>query len=167
MGELVERVDEQDQVLGAVDRGEAIRHRWLHRIATTVCRDRDGRVLVHRRAENVSRFPGQYNWLIGGAAEVGESYEDAAARELTEELGIHTSARLVLKYLCQGAISPYWLGLHEATVTEEVTPDTSEIAWHEWLPEAELASLIRHRAFVPDGREAFERYRARACRPTR
>ncbi|MFC9130637.1 NUDIX domain-containing protein [Streptomyces sp. NPDC057099] len=64
-----------------VERGE---RRWLHRVATTVCRDSEGRVLVHRRQEGVSRFPGQCNWLIGGAAEVGESYEEAAARELTE-----------------------------------------------------------------------------------
>jgi isopentenyldiphosphate isomerase len=167
MGELVERVDEHDHVLGIVDRGEAIRHRWLHRIATTVCRNPDGRILVHRRADDVSRFPGQYNWLIGGAVDVGESYEEAAARELTEELGVQASARFVVKYLCQGAISPYWLGLHEATVTEPITPDPSEIAWHDWLTDAELTDLVRHEAFVPDGREAFQRYHALVEQPAR
>lgn len=54
MGELVERVDSRDRVLGVVDRGEAIENRWLHRVATTVCRDTEGRILVHRRAEDVS-----------------------------------------------------------------------------------------------------------------
>lgn len=74
----MERVDEQDRVLGVVDRGDAVRNRWLHRIATTVCRDPEGRFLVHRRSDGVSRFPGQYNWLIGGAVDVGESYASAA-----------------------------------------------------------------------------------------
>ncbi|MBV7696736.1 NUDIX domain-containing protein [Streptomyces sp. TRM70350] len=96
-----------------VDRGEAIKNRWLHRVATTVCRDTEGRILVHRRQEDVSRFPGQYNWLIGGAAEIGESYEEAAARELTEELGVQAPVRFAFKFLCRGAISPYWLGVHE------------------------------------------------------
>ncbi|MER5776794.1 hypothetical protein ABT144_21345 [Streptomyces sp. NPDC002039] len=27
---------------------EAIRERWLHRVSTIVCRDGDGRILVHR-----------------------------------------------------------------------------------------------------------------------
>ncbi|MFE4959216.1 hypothetical protein ACFRCW_35755 [Streptomyces sp. NPDC056653] len=36
---------------------------------------------------------------------------------------------------------------------ETVTPDTSEIAWHDWLTEAELIGPVRHEAFVPDGRE--------------
>ncbi|MFF3141817.1 NUDIX domain-containing protein [Streptomyces sp. NPDC057927] len=90
MGEMVERVDEQDRTVGVVDRGEAIRRRWLHRVATTVCRDSDGRILVHRRPDHVSRFPGQYNWLVGGAVGAGETYPAAASRELAEELGVHT-----------------------------------------------------------------------------
>ncbi|MYV92296.1 NTP pyrophosphohydrolase, partial [Streptomyces sp. SID1034] len=33
MGERVERVDEQDRVLGVVERGEAVREGWLYRMA--------------------------------------------------------------------------------------------------------------------------------------
>lgn len=160
MGELVERVDEQDRVVGVVDRGEAIRRRWPHRIATTVCRDGDGRILVHRRPDDVSRFPGQFNWMLGGAVDVGESYEGAAARELAEELGVHAEPRFVLKFLCAGAISPYWLGLHETVITTPVHPDPREVAWFDWLTEPQLEDLVRHQGFVPDAREAFDRYRA-------
>lgn len=49
MGELVDRVDEQDQVVGA----EAMCQGWLHRMATIVCRDGDGRFLVHRRPDQL------------------------------------------------------------------------------------------------------------------
>ncbi|WP_265561293.1 NUDIX hydrolase [Streptomyces hygroscopicus] len=162
MGELVERVDEHDDVLGVVDRGDAIRHGWLHRIATIVCRDTDGRILVHRRPDDVLLFPGHFNWMLGGAVGVAESYEEAATRELAEELGVRGQPRFVFKFLCAGAISPYWLGLHEVVVTEPVQPDPSEIAWYDWLTESELTDKVRHRAFVPDAREAFERYSARS-----
>jgi 8-oxo-dGTP pyrophosphatase MutT (NUDIX family) len=158
VSELVERVDERDRVVGVVDRGEAIANRWLHRVATTVCRDPAGRVLVHRRQEGVSRFPGHYDWLVGGAAEVGESYEEAAARELEEELGVRASPRPVFKFLCLGAISPYWLGVHEAVVAEAVDPDPSEIAWHGWFTEEELRVALRRWVFVPDGVDALQRY---------
>ncbi|MFJ7180160.1 NUDIX hydrolase [Streptomyces massasporeus] len=158
MGELVERVDEQDRVVGVVDRDEAVRNGWLHRVATTVCRDPRGRVLVHRRPEHVSRFPGHHNWLIGGGVGVGESYEEAAARELAEELGVQARVRFAFTFLCRGAISPYWLGVHEAVVTEPLSPDPSEIAWHGWLGEAELREALRNRLFVPDGLNALSRY---------
>ncbi|WP_149549444.1 NUDIX hydrolase [Streptomyces marokkonensis] len=160
MGELVERVDEQDELLAVVSRGEAIRRGWLHRIATVVCRDPTGRTLVHRRPHDASRFPGGFNWMLGGAVEAGESYEEAAARELAEELGVRARPAFVFKFRCAGAISPYWLGLHEVVVTGPVRPDPDEIAWHDWLTEPELGELVRHEAFVPDAREAFDRYLA-------
>ncbi|MGX1270740.1 hypothetical protein RKD18_003934 [Streptomyces phaeoluteigriseus] len=37
-GERVDRADERDQVIGPVDRGEAVTNGWPHRVATTVCR---------------------------------------------------------------------------------------------------------------------------------
>ncbi|GGQ93847.1 hypothetical protein [Streptomyces pilosus] len=58
MGERVERVDEHDEVLAVVGRDDAVRHGWLHRIATVVCRDTAGRYLVHRRPDGAARFPG-------------------------------------------------------------------------------------------------------------
>ncbi|MFJ7587580.1 NUDIX hydrolase [Streptomyces sp. NPDC097617] len=160
MVELVERVDEQDRVVAVVERGEAIRERWLHRVATIVCRDADGRILVHRRPDNASRFPGQFNWMLGGAVDVGESYEGAAARELAEELGVRADPRFVLKFLCDGAISPYWLGLHEVVITEPVQPDPGEVAWFDWLTEPELQGMLSSSEFIADAREAFERYAA-------
>jgi 8-oxo-dGTP pyrophosphatase MutT (NUDIX family) len=162
MGELVERVDGRDRVVGVVDRGEAIEKRWLHRVATTVCRDPGGRILVHRRPESVSRFPGQYNWLIGGAVDVGESYEEAAARELIEELGVAAPVRFLFKFLCRGAISPYWLGVHEAVVAGTIEPDPAEVAWHGWVAESELPDVLRRGVFVPDGLEVMRRYLARS-----
>ncbi|MFD3374835.1 MULTISPECIES: NUDIX hydrolase [unclassified Streptomyces] len=164
-GEPVERVDEHDQVLGIVDRGEAIRRGWLHRVATVVCRDTEGRILVHRRPEHATRFPGRYNWLLGGAVEVGESYEEAATRELKEELGIRVTVRFAFKYLCRGEISRYWMAVHEAVINEavtggDVTPDPSEIAWHDWLPEAALRQRLWQWPFVSDSREAFLKYDA-------
>lgn len=158
MGELVDRVDEQDRVLGVVDRGEAIKHHWLHRVATIVCRDEEGRVLVHRRAADMSRFPGQYNFMIGGGAEAGESYEKAAARELTEELGVRAPVQFAFKYLCRGEISPYWLGVHDAVISTDITPDPDEISWHAWVTEDELREMARRPTFVADSVEALDRY---------
>ncbi|MEV7026646.1 NUDIX domain-containing protein [Kitasatospora sp. NPDC093558] len=160
MGKRVERVDEHDRVLGVVGRREAIRHGWLHRIATIVCRDPGGRILVHRRPADDRLFPGGLNWMVGGAVGVGESYEDAAARELAEELGVLARPRFVFKFLCAGVISPYWLGLHEVVITDELRPDPSEVAWHDWLTERELLDLAGDESFVPDAREALDRYRA-------
>jgi 8-oxo-dGTP pyrophosphatase MutT (NUDIX family) len=159
MGELVERVDELDLVLGVVDRAEAERRRWVHRIATTICRDPMRRILVLRRAEQHTRFPGHYDVMVGGAVDVGESYEDAAARELSEELGVSVPVRFMFKFLYRDGVSPVWFGVHEAVIAEPLVPDPSEIAWHAWLTELELREVVDRWPFVPGGREAVRRYK--------
>ncbi|WTU15595.1 NUDIX domain-containing protein [Streptomyces sp. NBC_00075] len=159
--ELVERVDDQDRVLGVVvSRRQAVREGWLHRVAVTVCRDERGRILVHRRSEQLSRFPGLYEVVVGGAVGVGESYERAAARELAEELGVRVQPRLLFTFLNRSGLSPHWLGVHEAVVPEAVAADPDEVAWHGRLTEPELRSALLEWPFTPDSHEAFSRYLA-------
>lgn len=158
MTELVEHVDEQDRVLGVVDRDDAVRENWPHRIATTICRDRDGRILVLRRAETMSRFPGYHDVMVGGAVNVGESYEQAAARELTEELGVRVPVRFLFKFLCRAGIGPVWFGVHEAVVPQALVPDPAEIGWLAWMTVDELRDVADEWSFVPGGREALRRY---------
>ncbi|MBD0741687.1 NUDIX hydrolase [Streptomyces sp. CBMA152] len=158
MSELVEHVDEHDRVLGVVERDEAVRENWLHRIAATICRDRDGRIAVLRRTETLSQFPGYYDVLVGGAVNVGESYEAAAARELAEELGVRVPVRFLFKFLCREGISPIWLGVYEAVVSQALVPDSGEIDWQGWMTVAELREVVDDWCFVPGGREALRRY---------
>ncbi|MFB9881316.1 NUDIX hydrolase [Planobispora siamensis] len=158
MIELVERVDDQDRVLGVVSRDDAIRHGWLHRVAATVCRDERGRFLVSRRAAGLSRFPGYHEVSFGGAVTVGESYQAAARRELEEELGVSVPVHEMVKFLCHGQIGSYWLGVHEAVITGDVVPDPRAMSWVGWMTRAELDEAMQRRRFVPDGQEALRRY---------
>ncbi|MFB6985571.1 NUDIX hydrolase [Streptomyces sp. NPDC056304] len=161
MGELVERVDDQDRVMRPVERGEAVQNRWLYRMAMVLVRDRSGHYLVHQRPKDSSRFPGEYSWLVAGAVAVGESYEAAAARELMEELGVESPVRPLFKFLCQGELSPYWFAVHEVIVEDRrVAANPSEVAWHGWLTEGELAQAMDQWDFVSDSRDAYARYRA-------
>ncbi len=160
MTELVERVDDDDRVIGLVDRGEAIRRRWLHRVATVVCRDTRGRILVHRRPPDAARFPDGVNFMLGGASEPGETYEEAAARELTEELGVRARPRFVFKFRCAGRDQPVLARAARGGGDRTRRPDPDEIAWHDWLTDPQLAELVRDEAFVPDAREAYHRWAA-------
>lgn len=159
--ELVERVDDQDRVLGVVvSRRQAVQEGWLHRVAVTVCRDERGRILVHRRSEQLWRFPGLYEAVVGGAVDVGESYEQAASRELAEELGIRVLPSLLFTFLNRSGLSPHWLGVHEVVVSDvdAVVPDPDEVARHSWLTELELRSALLEWCFTPDSHEAINRY---------
>ncbi|MFF1835410.1 NUDIX domain-containing protein [Streptomyces sp. NPDC058231] len=155
MGELVVRVDDQDCELGVVNRREAIRVGRPYRVAVTVCRDERRQILVHRRSERVSRFPGLYEVELGRAVNVGEPYELAAARELAEELGIRALPRLLFTFINRNGLSPHQLGVHEAVVPDAMVPDPDEVAWYGWLTEPELRRALLEWRFTPDSHEAF------------
>ncbi|MFF4198677.1 NUDIX domain-containing protein [Nonomuraea sp. NPDC001831] len=87
-----------------------------------------------------------------------KSYEDAAVRELVEELGVGVPVRFLFTFLCQAGVSPVWFGVHEALIAEPLAPDPSEIGWHAWLTEPELWKLVDRGPFVPAGRHALRRY---------
>ncbi|MBF8185516.1 NUDIX domain-containing protein [Nonomuraea sp. K274] len=46
-----------------------------------------------------SRFPDYYDVMVGGAVDVGESYEEAAVREPAEELGVRVPVRFLFEFL--------------------------------------------------------------------
>jgi len=159
MVELVDHVDERDRVIGVVDRSEAVAAGLLYRMSMVLCRDEAGRYLVHRRPESSSRFPGEYSWLVAGAVSAGESYAEAAGRELLEEMGVRASVRPLFKFLCRGELSPYWFAVHEATVDQEqIAPQVAEVAWHGWLSGTELRKAMTSWKFVSDSRDAYRRY---------
>ena len=115
---------------------------------------------MYRRADGLSRFPSYYEVTFGGAVDVGESYQAAAVRELAEELGVRVPVRLVLKFLCHGALGSYWLGVHEAVIASNMDPDPGEVAWLGWMTSTELHEAVQRHRFIPDGQEAFCRYLA-------
>lgn len=87
MSELVEEVDEQGRVLRVVTRAqmraEGLRHRCVYLLVVD-----DGRLLVHRRSPDKDVFPGWWDVAAGGVVGAGEAWDDAAERELAEELGV-------------------------------------------------------------------------------
>jgi 8-oxo-dGTP pyrophosphatase MutT (NUDIX family) len=91
VSELVDVVDEHDRVVATITRAEMRRRRLRHRCVAIVVRSRAGQVLIHRRSDGKDLWPGRWDLAAGGVVHAGETYLEAAHRELGEELGIMTS----------------------------------------------------------------------------
>ncbi len=87
--ELFEIVDDQDRVVGTARRGECHGNPALvHRTAHVMVFDRAGRMLLQKRAASKDIQPGLWDTAVGGHLRPGESYEQAARREMAEEVGL-------------------------------------------------------------------------------
>jgi isopentenyl-diphosphate delta-isomerase len=76
-------VDEDDNILGEVTREKAHTEAVLHRVAVTYLVNDKGQILVNERAKD-----GHLDHSSAGHVDPGESYLEAAKRELEEELGV-------------------------------------------------------------------------------
>lgn len=77
-------VDEKDNVLGEITREKAHQEGLLHRVVVIYVVNDKGEIVVNERAKGERRL----DHSSAGHVDVGESYLDAAKRELEEELGI-------------------------------------------------------------------------------
>lgn len=85
---LVQWVDAHDRPIDVVPRSRMRRENLRHRSAAVVVLSSDGRLLVHRRADTKDLRPGWWDVCAGGVVAVGETYREAAERELAEEIGV-------------------------------------------------------------------------------
>ena len=92
--ELVEQIGPDGTVERVVTRAEMRRDRLRHRCVYLLVVDA-GRLLVHRRAEHKDVWPGRWDVAAGGVVGAGEAWDDAARRELAEELGIEAAPALL------------------------------------------------------------------------
>lgn len=156
--ELVYEVDENDQILRIVRRGELTDKCLRHRSVAVMFRDEAGRILVHRRAATKRVFPEFYDMFVAGMVPAGETYEMAARREAAEEVGQHdVELRPVGKFRYDDDYVPQWSSVFTATVTGPVVPQPEEVEWFGFLTEAELAASIAENDFCPDSVELYER----------
>jgi isopentenyldiphosphate isomerase/uncharacterized protein YqgV (UPF0045/DUF77 family) len=93
--ELVEWVDDDDRVIGVVPRSRMRAENLLHRSVAVIVTTSDGRLVVQRRADTKDVFPGWWDIGAGGVVGAGEPVDEAARRELYEELGVDGEPELL------------------------------------------------------------------------
>jgi len=90
-GEVFDVVDENDQVTGTATRAEVHAGRLMHRAVHVFLRNKRGDVLLQQRSMLKDVHPGDWDSSVSGHLDSGESYEQAAHREILEEMGIESA----------------------------------------------------------------------------
>ncbi|HNJ96903.1 MAG TPA: NUDIX domain-containing protein [Ilumatobacteraceae bacterium] len=149
--EMVDVVDDDDRVIATVTRARMRAEVLQHRAVSIAVLGSDGRLLVHRRADTKDVWPGMWDIAAGGVVAAGETYDDAARRELAEELGV---TGVPLHYLGEGryrddAVALIGRGYTVVCDGPFVFTD-GEIAEVRWVDRDDLETMLASERFVPD-----------------
>jgi len=153
--EEIDLVDEQDNVVGSTTIGSALRTGQLHRAVAVLVIRRDGRYLLQQRSRRDAWHPGLWTLSSTGHVKKGETYEDAASRELQEELGITAGLKFVKKHLLppyrsSGLTEHEWAAVYEAHTDLPCRADPVEVEGVKEVEEVELHRLMEGRSLTPD-----------------
>lgn len=176
---MIDLVDEHDVVVGTARRSEVRAGRLLHRCtAVLVLNEASDQLLVQQRSRHKDLWPLWWDLVSGGVVEAGEDLNEAAARELGEEIGITTVlAKLGSRRHTDADVDVFmhvWLGHHngpfvfsdgEVEQTEWVNPDQlrHRLRTDHWCTDSRavaLPMLVAHderwRAATPKENETVE-----------
>lgn len=87
--EFFDIVNEKDEIVGKIRENEQniVKPSQL-RFINIIIINKDNMIVVPKRSSNRKIFPNCYDFSVGGHVNSGENYDEAAYRELKEELGI-------------------------------------------------------------------------------
>ena len=159
MEENVIIVDRDNRPLGIRPRSVMRRDNLIHRAAYILVFNPENELFVQKRTRTKDVYPGYFDLAAGGVVLENESYEQAATRELHEELGIRQSP---LAYLFDNYYEDHqckvWGRVYQCCYNGPMHLQAEEIESGFFLkPDAILNKLSPDR-ITPDSVQIIRRY---------
>jgi isopentenyldiphosphate isomerase len=155
-------VDDEDTVIGAATKEEAWREGLRHRVVRIVLEDGQGNMLVQMRSKEKTLFPSRWDTAAAGHVDADDTdYDEAARRELEEEIGLRGIPLEEIGYYKTDGTDGTWRQLkrfvkvYRAMFTGmPVKFAKDEVESVSWMPIAELKKMVKERPeLVSDGIE--------------
>lgn len=162
--EIFDVCDEQDRVIGQLPRSAVHARRLLHRAVHIFVFNSRGELLLQLRSKEKDEYPLCYTSSASGHLSAGESYEQAAPRELEEELGLRNCPLEWLHKFPAGPETSLEHTMLYRTVSDaEVRVDPHEIVAATFHPVDEISAMLAREPekFSPCFATLFTWYRSR------
>ncbi len=153
-------VDEFDQVIGAMPLLEAKAKQMICRSCRVLVFSESGKLLIQRRGPEVIR-PCLFDFSVAGHVDEYETYEQAALRELQEELGIQNIPLFTIATSVPS--TNFFSGIFVVTIPDDqmLRPSDEEIDSVVWYSVEEFESELQEipEKFTPELIDTWSKFR--------
>lgn len=132
-------------------RGEKVLSGDYHLVVHVILFNREGKMLIQQRQSCKRSWPDKWDISVGGCAMAGESSQQAAMREMREELGLTIDLSRTAPDLMVGFHEGFDdMYLHVADIDlDSLTLQTDEVQAVRWATQQEILDMIATGDFIP------------------
>jgi len=158
--EIFEIVNMHGEVIGTAPRSECHGNPALvHRASHVLVFNKAGELLLQLRSRAKDIQPGRWDTSVGGHLAVGETYGEAAVREMAEELGItETPLKYLYDYPMRNEVESEDIRSFFTVYDGPVKFQVSEIDEVRFWGMEEIRSALGSGAFTPNFETEFSLY---------
>ncbi len=159
MAEIFDVVNDADEVVGRASREQVHGNPELtHRVAHVLVFNSAGSLFLQLRSPTKDVQPNRWDTSVGGHVDAGETYEQAARREMREELGIDDAEiEPLYRYLHRNEYESEMVATFRAVWDGAVRIDRSEITEGRFWSLAEIAGHPPE-TYTPNFLDELSRY---------
>ena len=147
--EKLYHVDEQDEVVGSVNRDRAHSEEILHRSGIVFLQRSSREILIQYRSSRKTIFPSCYDASAAFHVTFGETYADAASRELKEETGVSTELRNVGKFKHHDSPEHQFVAVFIGASDSPIKIDRSEASDAAFYSKKEVDRIVVSESVTP------------------
>lgn len=150
--ELFYHVDADDNILGQITRKEAhAKKELIHRSVVIILTTEQAQMLLQQRSLAKDTYPGFWTLACTGHISFGEAADDAASREVEEELGLDIDIKFRQKVLLdlenETEITRVYTGIYSG---QPLKVDPTEVQATKLVPIENLEEFVKNNPVSPD-----------------
>jgi 16S rRNA (adenine1518-N6/adenine1519-N6)-dimethyltransferase len=138
-------VDENDQLLHTAPRGEVHGNNLRHRAVHLLIFNRQGELFLQKRSRSKNPYPMLWDSSAAGHVDGTEEYDETAARELQEELGVTAPLTRVAKLPCSERTGWEFIWLYRGEHDGPFQLAKAEIEYGEFFPVDVVSDWVKAR----------------------
>ena len=158
MKEPTEVIDDNFNVLKVVPRKEIIDKNLKHKTVLIIVKNNKNQIYAAQRKHTKKIFP--LKWIVGagGAVNANESFEEAAKRELKEELGFISEIKYIFDFDYDAEFNNYKARVYFTIYNGKIILNNKEFEQGKWVSVKELKKMIKNKLLCPDTAQFTRKY---------
>ena len=160
MTEMFDVIDENDNVIGQASREECHKKQLLHRGVHVLILNSKGELYIQKRSQKMDTNPGLWTSSASGHVDCGESYKEAAKREMGEEIGIKSELNEIGKAHVHDPKHNHIITVFSGNSNGPFKTKNAEIEKAEFVKIEKIKAdmKLEKRKFTPAFLEAFRKF---------